>query len=157
MSRGRRSPLDWFGCICGWEQYVIDLHACLNVCITLWFCMHVYMSTQAHMRLEANIRMPSSSLQVTFKKRFHFYLCIHVCLYTWMNMCRGVRGWSKKPEEGVGFPGAGVTIRCEPPMGSETKLWSSARVASVLNSELPLQPLYFLRQGSYWTWSSSSC
>jgi hypothetical protein len=68
----------------------------------------------------------------------HFILCVSVLsvcmpkhhLYAW---------YPKKPEDGLGFPGTGVTDCCEPPCGC----WESNPIPPVLSTtKLPLQLIF---------------
>lgn len=58
---------------------------------------------------------------------FMFFFKVYVFLYVWVLLaymqvfCLGVYQW--KPEEGAGFPGAGVMDYCKPPCGSWNWIW----------------------------------
>lgn len=69
-------------------------------------------------------------------KLFYMYrgLCLHVCLCT-MHM-------DQKPEEGVRFPGTGVTVvSCHEGAGNLTRVLEKQPV--LLNTEQSLQPRHF--------------
>lgn len=67
---------------------------------------------------------------VIFFLRFFFHLCVCLCQYLWVH--RQYRCF-QRPEERVRISGNGVPGRCDPLVGLEMELWSSARTGKSFN------------------------